>query len=164
MSNKYKILLTCYDFDRNEPYLDEVIGVDSTETKARYEMMRCVIDELQDLNGILEDGTFPERRFIATMEDEEHDVVINAWDGPDYRPVTCYDIITQTELLKKLNGMLRERHGQHITVKIKSHTNDNGIVTYYFTSRKYGNSVDFRTAVDAYCEANIYLNGVGEIW
>jgi hypothetical protein len=123
-----------------------------------------VLDELASLNGIMEDDEFPERRFIATMEDEDHDVVINCWDGPDYRPVTCYDVMAQKELLEKLNEMLREHYGQRITVKVKSYVDGDGVDKYYYTSRKYGDSVAFDRATTAYTEANIYLNGVGELW
>lgn len=89
----YKIVLTCYDFDKSEPYKDEIQGVFTSRMNAEIVMLDCVLDELQSLNGINEEDEFPERRFIATREDEKHDVVINAWDGPDYRPVTCYDIV-----------------------------------------------------------------------
>lgn len=89
----YKIVLSSYDFDKSESYKDEVKGVFTSKMNAEIVMLDCVFDELQSLNGILENDAFPERRFIATREDEEHDVVINAWDGPDYRPVTCYDIV-----------------------------------------------------------------------
>lgn len=158
---KYKILLTCYDFDKKEPYLDEVTGVFATELRARYEMLSCVLDELTSLNGIMEDDTFPERRFISTMENKYHDIVVNAWDGPDYRHVTCYDVITQTKLLKKLNSMLRETHGKRITVKLKSYIDDDGSTMYYYTSAKYGDSDAYRRAIDAYYEADGYLHGVG---
>ena len=161
---KYKILLTCYDFDKKEPYLDEVAGVYATNTRARCEMLHCVLDELECLNGIMDGDIFPERRFISTMADENHDVVINAWDGPDYRPVTCYDVITQTKLLKKLNNMLRETHGKRITVKLKHYIEDDGTTMYYYTSAKYGDSDAYRHAVDAYYEADNYLHGVGELW
>ena len=161
---KYKILLTCYDFDKQEPYLDEVTGVYATELRARYEMLHCVLDELESLNGIMDGDTFPERRFISTMEDEEHDVVVNAWDGPDYRPVTCYDVLAQTTLLKKLNKMLKETHGKHIAVKIEHYIKDDGRTMYYYTSAKYGNSDAYSRAVDAYYGADKYLRGVGEIW
>lgn len=90
---KYKINMTCHDFENSEPYFDEVNGEFGSKMEAELAMLRCVLDELQSLNGIMEDDTFSERRFIATIEDEDHDVVINAWDGPDYRPVTCYDIV-----------------------------------------------------------------------
>ena len=161
---KYKILLTCYDFGNSKPYLDEVTGVFTTYTRARCEMLHCVLDELESLNGIMEDDTFPERRFISTMENEHHDVVINAWDGPDYSPVTCYNVMTQANLLKKLNKMLKERHGYHITVKLKCCIDDNGNTQYYFTSRQYGDGDTFDRAVDAYYDADDYLCGIGEIY
>ena len=90
---QYKILLTCYDFDKKEPYIDELSSRYDSVIKAENAMYVCVLDELASLNGIMENDEFPERRFIATTEDTDHDVVINCWDGPDYRPVTCYDIV-----------------------------------------------------------------------
>ena len=161
---KYKIVLTCYDFDKKNPYFDEVIGTYTSEIKAKYEMFHCVLDELTSLNGIMADDTFPELRFIATTEDEHHDVVIDAWDGPDYRPVTCYDVMPQRELLAMLNEMLRANHGEHITVRVKSYVDDDGTDRYYYTSRKYGNSRAFDRATVAYAEADNYLRGVGVIY
>jgi hypothetical protein len=161
---KHKIFLTCYDFDKKQPYFDEVAGVFRSKMEAENTMFHLAIDELACLNGITEDESFPERRFIATTEDEDYDLVINAWDGPDYRPVTCYNIMSEAKLLKMLNNMLRERHGKHITVKIKHYVDDDGTTKYYYTSRKYGDSIAFDMAVTAYYEANTYLNGVGELW
>lgn len=69
--------------------------------------------------------------------------------------------MTQKEMLDKYNSMLRETHGQHITVKIKKMPRED---KYYFSSRKYGDSVAFNTIEEAYKEANCYLRGVGELW
>lgn len=161
---KHKILLTCYDFDEKEPYFDEVIGVYNSKMEAENVMLSCVLDELECLNGINSDDTFPERRFIASKEFEDYDVMINAWDGPDYRHVTGYNVILQTELLEMLNSMLRKTHGEHITVKVKHHLDADGHTKYYYTSKRYGHSIDFSMAVTAYYEANTYLHGVGELW
>lgn len=161
---KHKILLTCYDFDKKEPYFDEVIGVYNSKVEAENVMFGCVLGELECLNGINADDTFPERRFIATTADEDYDVIINAWDGPDYRPVTGYNVMPQTELLDMLNNMLKKTHGEHITVHVKHYIDANGRTKYYYTSKKYGHSIDFDTAVTAYYEADIYLHGVGELW
>ena len=64
-------------------------------------------------------------------------------------------------MLDKYNAMLMETHGQHITVRIKKVPRKN---KYYFSSRKYGNSVEFDTIEEAYKEADCYLRGVGEWW
>lgn len=93
---KWKIVLTCYDFHKPEPYTEEMPSRYETPEKARLSMQTLVLDELASLNGIDADGNFPECRFIATTEDEKHNIVINAWDGPDYRPVTCYDVVKET--------------------------------------------------------------------
>lgn len=90
---QYKLVLTCYDFHKPEPYTEELPHRYETPEKAKLSMQTLVLDELVSLNGIDANGNFPERRFIATTEDSDHDIVINAWDGPDYRPVTCYDIV-----------------------------------------------------------------------
>lgn len=90
---QYKIVLTCYDFDKPEPYTEELPSRYETPEQAKLSMHTLVLDELESLNSIDADGNFPERRFIANTEDQDHDIVINAWDGPDYRTVTCYDIV-----------------------------------------------------------------------
>lgn len=95
---KYKVLQVCYDFANKPPYYDELLETFDTKEKAECYMYQCVIDELESLNGISEDDTFPERRFIATRETEGYDVVINAWDGTDYRPVTCYKVLPTDEV------------------------------------------------------------------
>lgn len=69
--------------------------------------------------------------------------------------------MTTKEILDKYNSMLREKHGQNITVKIKKVPR---VSLYFFTSRKYGNSIAFNTIEEAYKEADIYLRGVGEYW
>lgn len=92
-AKQYKIVLTEYDFQEPEPYTEELPDRYETREQAQLAMSYLVMDELASLNGIDADGNFPERRFIATSEDTDHDIVINAWDGPDYRPVTCYNIV-----------------------------------------------------------------------
>jgi len=125
-------------------------------------MLCCVIDELRSLNGILEDDTFPELRFIATMAEEDHDVIINAWDGPDYRPVTCYDVITVEEHVQSLNRQLKKTHGEKITVEIKSYIEDDDSVNYYYSSARLGDSKSFSRAVDAWSAADDYLRGLSD--
>ena len=70
-------------------------------------------------------------------------------------------VMVTKEMLDKYNAMLREKHGQHITVKIKKVSKQD---KYYFSYRKYGNSDAFNTIEEAYEEANCYLRGVGEWW
>lgn len=69
--------------------------------------------------------------------------------------------MNKKEMLDKHNDMLRQTHGKYITVQIKKVPKED---KYYFTSRKYGNSVAFNTIEEAYKEADIYLHGVGEWW
>lgn len=161
---KYKILLTCYDFDKKEPYFDEVIGVYNSKIEAENVMFNCVLDELQCLNGIMEDDTFPERRFIAATESEDFDIVVHAWDGPDYRPVTCYKIMEVDGLVEFFNAKLRNAYGQEITVQIDAYEEDDGSVWFYYTSSRYGDSDAFHTAIQAYDAAGLYLSYVGELW
>lgn len=162
MDNKYVIVMQCYDVDRKNPYPDEVEEVFDDATYARYQMLCCVLDELDSLNGILEDGTFPELRFIATMEDEKHDVIIQAWDGPDYRPVTCYDMVSVEDLLLALNWELKKTHGDQISVEIKACTGDDGSINYYYSSARNGDSNSFTKATAAYISADAYLKSLSE--
>lgn len=67
-------------------------------------------------------------------------------------------------MIDKYNAMLREKHGQKITVKIKSYIEDDGSEWYCYTSRRYGDSDSYETIEEAYKEADIYLCGVGELW
>lgn len=161
---RFKVIQLCYDFEDKPPYFDEGSWTHATREKAEISMLRSVIDELACLNGIMEDGNFPERSFIATMEDEEYDVVVNAWDGPDYRPVTCYKVLSVTDLLRFFNAKLRNKYGQKITVKLHSYEEDDGSIWFYYTSAKYGDSDAYPTASEAYHEADDYLRGVGELW
>lgn len=66
-------------------------------------------------------------------------------------------------MIEKYNAMLREIHGQNITVQIKSCIED-GNEYYYYTSRKYGDSDTYKTIEEAFKETDIYLKGVGELW
>lgn len=161
---KYKILQKCYDFPNDPPYYDELSVTFPTKERAEINMYRCILDELELLNGIMEGDTFPERRFIATIECIYFDVVINAWDGPDYRPVTFYKVMEIDELVEFFNEKLRNRHGDKITVQIYSYEEDDGKICFYYTSSKYGDSDAFPTASEAYDSADEYLCGVGEIY
>lgn len=162
---KYKILLTCYDFDEPMPYFDEVIGVFNSKLEAEKIMLECAIGEMENLCGILdEDGAFPELRFVPTMQDEEYNLVINAWDGPDYRPVTGYNVMSVNELLEFFNAKLRNTHGDKITVRLYSYEEDDGNIWFYYTSEKHGESDAYLTANEAYHHADDYLRGVGELW
>ena len=62
------------------------------------------------------------------------------------------------------NKMLKDRHGQNITVEIKSYVEDDDSVWYYYTSARYGDSDSFRTVKEAYDAADLYLCYVGELW
>ena len=161
---KYKVIYLCYDFENEPPYFDEGPLEFPSREKAEISMLHSVIDELTGLNGIMEDGNFPERSFIATMEDEEYDVVINCWDGPDYRPVTCYKAASIPELLEFFNAKLRKTYGLNITVQLHAYEEDDGSIWFYYTSAKYGDSDAYPTASEAYHEADDYLRGVGELW
>lgn len=163
--NKYKVLLTCHDFANKPSYFDESLDTFDTETEAENYMYHSAIDELESLCGILdEDGAFPELRFVPTMQDEEYNLVINAWDGPDYRPVTCYKVMSVDELVEFFNAKLRKTHGQSVTVQIHTYEEDDGSIWFYYTSVKYGESDTYKTANEAYAAANDYLHGVGELW
>lgn len=162
--SKYKVIYLCYDFEGIPPYFDEGYCTYPTRESAENSMFRSALCELEELNGILEDDTFPERRFISTLEDEEYDVVINCWDGPDYRHVTCYKVGSIEELLVFFNKKLRETHGSEITVHLESYEEDDGSIQFYYTSMKYGDSVAYSTVSEAYEEANRYLHNVGELW
>ena len=153
----YKVLQVLYDFENDSPYFDELSGTFDTKEKAECSMYRCVIDELECLNGINENDTFPERIFIATMEMEDYNVVINAWDGPDYRPVTYYKVLSIDELVEFFNAKLREKHGDTITVKIRSYEEDDGSIWFYYDTARFGESNAFETASEAYDDADIYL-------
>ena len=162
--SKYKVLQVCYDFENRPPYFDELSQTHSSRDKAEIDMYKYVLDELDCLNGIMEGDAFPERRFIATIEDKEYDVVVNAWDGPDYRPVTCYKVITVDELVEFFNAKLRDDFGEDITVKICSYEECDGSTQFYYTTTRNGDIYGFETATQAYSDAGIYLSYVGELW
>ena len=165
MKEKYKIVLTCYDFDNPKPYFDEIEGVFNTVSEAERILYFSVLDELTELNDVNGDGQFSERRFLSQLHDEEHNIVINCWDGLDYSPVTCYDIIPYSKYLtNKYNMKLKKKHGADITVKIYSYIEDDGNVAYYYSSILYGDSDAYETVEQAYKEADIYLCGTGDLF
>ena len=154
---KYKVLLLCYDFANKPPCFDELSFTSDLKVDTMVCMYQCVLDELESLNGIMENDTFPERRFIATMEDEDYDVVINCWDGPDYRPVTCYKVLSIDELLEFFNAKLRNEFGESITVKVCSYEEYDGITQFYYDTAYFGESNAYSTASEAYEMAASYL-------
>lgn len=60
--------------------------------------------------------------------------------------------------LNKYNSMLKEKHGEEITVQIKDYIEDNGSIRYYYTSAKYGDSDAYDTVEEAYTVADRYLS------
>ena len=68
-------------------------------------------------------------------------------------------------MLDKYNEMLREEYGSDITVKLIRYIEDDGSELYRFTSARYGDSDNaFETAKEAYYDASVYLNYIGELW
>lgn len=67
-------------------------------------------------------------------------------------------------MLNKYNSMLREKHGQSITVELKSYIEDDGSEWFYYTSARYGDSDGYETIEEAYSAADLYLCYVGELW
>lgn len=68
------------------------------------------------------------------------------------------------EKLQKYNAMLREKHGETITVELKSYTEDDGSEWFYYTSARYDDSDAFEAIEEAYDDADLYLCYVGELW
>lgn len=62
---------------------------------AEHYALFCAIDDLEQLCSMMDDGTYPELRFVPTMGDEDYYIVINAWDGPNYQPVVTYKIVKE---------------------------------------------------------------------
>ena len=89
----FKVKLLCYNHGDPTPSHDVIPCEFATHEAAETAMLHHILDELNQLNGVDEDGNFPERHFTVQMEDETHDAIILCWDGEDYNPVTCYDII-----------------------------------------------------------------------
>lgn len=93
----FKIVKTCYEYGNPEPYMEESPVRYTTRVQAECDMYVEVIEELNSFNMPDENEHRPERSFSATMEDEEHDCVVLCWDGDDYMPVTCYDVVEVNE-------------------------------------------------------------------
>lgn len=89
----FKVKLLCYNYEEPTPSHDIIPCEFATHEAAETAMLHHILDELNQLNGINEDGNFPEHRFTVQMEDETHDAIVLCWDGEDYAPVTCYNII-----------------------------------------------------------------------
>lgn len=94
---QYKIVKTCYEYGNPVPYMEEGHARYSTRVEAECSVYIEVIEELNTFNMPDENGHRPECSFSATMEDEKHDCVVLCWDGDDYMPVTCYDIVEVAE-------------------------------------------------------------------
>ena len=70
----------------------------------------------------------------------------------------------EVKTLEQCNKMLRDKHGEMITVQVRSYIEDDDSTWYYYTSAKYGDSDAYETLEEAYENANDYLHGVGELW
>ena len=60
--------------------------------------------------------------------------------------------------LNKYNSLLKEKHGEEITVQIKDYIEDNDGIRYYWTSAKFGDSDAYDTVEEAYVVADGYLS------
>lgn len=67
-------------------------------------------------------------------------------------------------LLCEYNEMLRNTHGECITVQLRTVVNNDGDAYYYYTSANYGNSDNYDSPEEAYKAADDYLRGAGELW
>lgn len=92
----YQIILTCWNYGDPTPYTKTENTFFTDEKDARIEMLSLILDELNDYNHPLEDGTEPERYFDVSLADEKFDAVIRCWDGEDYDYVTGYKIVPIT--------------------------------------------------------------------
>ena len=72
--------------------------------------------------------------------------------------------MSKQPMVEKYNEMLRDEYGQNITVQLRSCTEDDGNVLYYYTSARYGDINSFETIEEAYSDACLYLSYVGELW
>lgn len=66
--------------------------------------------------------------------------------------------------IEQYNEKLKNEYGQNITVQLRSYTEDDGSVWYYYTSARYGDSNSFETIEAAYSDACLYLSYIGELW
>ena len=92
----------------------------------------------------------------------ENDCEIKIVTG--YAIVKVKEPIDENDHVAKYNAMLRDTHGDDITVEIKSRVGYDDSVRYYFVA-SFGESDDaWDTVEEAYEEADCYLHGVGELW
>ena len=104
MSEKYRVVLTCWDYGTPEPYSDDLSGTDlslfSTEALARKGIEECVRDEFVTLNNSRKkepvydsDGHIVGHDYPFRADfDGEHNGIVRFWDGDDYQEVTAYNI------------------------------------------------------------------------
>ena len=97
----YVIQMTCWEFNRPNPYNVTVEQQFETETAAMTEIKRMVTGELstlnegreqvpvQDSDGDIVGYDYPFRGDF----DGENAAIVRFWDGDDYRNVTAYDIV-----------------------------------------------------------------------
>ena len=112
---KYRVVLTCWEYKEPKPYADDLSGVAlslfSSEEDALEAIQKSVADELKTLN---------EGRVLVPVEDsdgnvvgydydfrsdrlDDHDNIVRFWDGADYQNVTAYDIYKLTGDSEDLN-------------------------------------------------------------
>lgn len=156
----WMIKLTCYDADK--PYFDKVDKRFEQKGDADKAMLCCVLNELRSLNEPDVDFS-PRRVYLPDLHPSgvKHDALISFWtvgEESEPQPLTGYDVIALDDPgTEKYNQMLRERHGECITVVIK---HDEERDDFYYTSSYFGESDHYATAENAYKEANDYLENI----
>ena len=61
MTERYQATLTKFEYQNPNPTITELPIIFSSHTEAENAMLHWVIDDLSELNGIMENGSFPER-------------------------------------------------------------------------------------------------------
>lgn len=162
MKEKYKILLTCHD-PYCEPYYDEISGEFDSLVEAQNNMMRCAIEEADSLNETFLYET-PISRIYGVIPDGNNDIMVYVFciGNNEPTPLTEYHIMPYSEYqAQEYNGKLREKYGDGITVEIKVCTDEyDNSVSYYYTTKKCGDSDLMDTVEAAFESASEYLNNI----
>ena len=161
----WKLKLTCYDSVEEKPYVEDGNGSYNTRAEAWQNMLRDVIGEVESLNEPGVGCVSVTRVYGASLNGSGHEAVVWFWDmaeeGHPVHPLTGYDIVAVDDAgTEKYNEMLRQKHGEYITVVIKSAVDDDESVKFYYESARCGESDWYETVEEAYGAADDYLSNI----
>lgn len=125
MKDKYRVVLTCWDYGEPKPYSDYFTEMFDSYEDAYTEIKKCAKNECDSLNEPTISQNENEGRFKVDF-DENECAIVRLWEyadcvetDNDYMPVTAYNIykLEEYEDFYKYRGVYIHKRGKKFAVE-----------------------------------------------